>query len=284
MNEPHAVGFEQVHAAAAFARDRFGIRDAEVAQVAVILGSGLGKVADVVEQNGGRALDYHQLPHFPVSSVEGHKGRLVMGRAGGASVLLMQGRVHSYEGYTPQQVVFGVRVLFALGVRRLLVTNAAGGLQEGMQAGDLMLIEDHLNLTGDNVLRGRNDARFGPRFPDMTEAYAPRLRKLAHEAATARGVTLRRGVYCGLAGPSYETPAEIRMLRTLGGSAVGMSTVHEVVAANHLGMEVLGISCITNLAAGISATKLTHDEVKETATRVEHTFSGLVIDLIPRMA
>ncbi|MCC7075037.1 MAG: purine-nucleoside phosphorylase [Deltaproteobacteria bacterium] len=279
------VGHPQVQAAAAFARERLGARgDEEVAAVGVVLGSGLGHVADVVEENGGKAVEYSAMPHFPTSSVEGHKGRLVAGRVGGARVVLMQGRVHRYEGYSAAQVVFPVRVLHALGVRRLLVTNAAGGLGDGFVAGDLMLIEDHLNLTGDNPLVGANDARFGARFPDLSDAYAARLRELAVKVATERSIALRRGVYAGLLGPSYETPAEIRMLKTLGAHAVGMSTVHEVIAANHLGMEVLGISCITNLAAGISPVKLSHDEVKETATRVGQVFSGLVLQLIPTLA
>lgn len=278
------AGHPQVHAAATFARERFGERgDDAVAAVAVVLGSGLGQVADVVVDNGGKAVEYGSIPHFPTSSVEGHKGRLVAGHVGGARVLLMQGRVHRYEGYRAEQVVFPIRVLHALGVRRLIVTNAAGGLGDGFAAGDLMLIEDHLNLTGDNPLVGPNDARFGPRFPDMSDAYSARLREVAVQVSGERGVNLRRGVYAGLLGPSYETPAEIRMLKTLGAHAVGMSTVHEVIAANHLGMEVLGISCITNLAAGISPVKLSHDEVKETATRVGQVFSGLVLQLLPRL-
>lgn len=280
-----SLGFSQVHAAAAALRDRFGLGENEAAaSVGVILGSGLGSVADKVVDEGGRALDYGAIPHFPTSSVEGHKGRMVLGRAGGANVLLMQGRVHRYEGYAASSVVFPVRVLHSLGVRRLIVTNAAGGVGDGLSAGDLMLIEDHLNLTGDNPLLGANEARFGPRFPDMSDAYTGRLRELALDVARARGLTLQRGVYAGLLGPSYETPAEIRMLRTLGAHAVGMSTVHEVIAASHLGLEVLGLSCITNLAAGISPHKLSHDEVKETATRVERAFSGLVLELIPRLA
>ena len=274
----------QIQAAAAAVRDRLGVAEgAAAADVGVVLGSGLGNVADVVLEGGGRALDYGLVPHFPTSSVEGHKGRLVLGRAGARSVLLMQGRVHRYEGYAAAHVVFPIRVLHALGVRKLVVTNAAGGIGDGMKPGDLMLIEDHLNLTGDNPLAGPNDPRFGARFPDMSDAYAKRLRAVADDVAKKRGLVLARGVYAGLLGPSYETPAEIRMLRALGAHAVGMSTVHEVIAANHLGMEVLGISCITNLAAGISTHKLSHDEVKETATRVERAFSGLILDVIPRV-
>lgn len=277
------LGFTHATAAAAAAADRLR-SGLPAATVGVILGSGLGAVADAVVESGGVALPFGEIPHFPTSSVEGHKGRLVYGRVGGTPVLLMQGRVHRYEGYAASSVVFPVRVLHAMGVKKLVVTNAAGGLGAGFAAGDLMLIEDHLNLTGDNPLVGHNDARFGPRFPDMSEAYSKRLTALADDVAAARGLKLQRGVYAGLLGPSYETPAEIRMLRTLGAHAVGMSTVFEVIAASHLGMEVLGISCITNLAAGLSDQKLSHDEVKETATRVEAAFSGLILDLLPRLA
>ncbi|MDP2343101.1 MAG: purine-nucleoside phosphorylase [Deltaproteobacteria bacterium] len=299
---PDVLGHAHVAAAAAAIADRFRA-ELPVAAVGVILGSGLGSVADVVVERGGQAVDYGLIPHFPTSSVEGHKGRLVFGRVGvthggskggpgsvrdaqdqhGTPVLLLQGRVHRYEGYPTSSVVFPVRVLHALGVRKLVVTNAAGGIGDGFRSGDLMVIEDHLNLTGDNPLMGKNDARFGPRFPDMSEAYSHRLRKLCFEVGDARGLALQRGVYAGLLGPSYETPAEIRMLKGFGAHAVGMSTVHEVIAASHLGMEVLGLSCVTNLAAGLSSSKLSHDEVKETATRVEKEFSGLVLDLLPRM-
>ncbi len=283
MNGPETLGHAHVHAAAAAIADRFR-SSMPLATVGVVLGSGLGAVADGVLAQGGQVLDYGAIPHFPVSSVEGHKGRLVLGVVDGVSVLLMQGRVHRYEGYPASSVVFPVRVLHALGVQKLIVTNAAGGLGDGFSAGDLMLIEDHINLTGDNPLVGGNDSRFGPRFPDMSDAYTARLRDVALAVASAQGVRLQRGVYAGLKGPSYETPAEIRMLRTLGAHAVGMSTVHEVIAASHLSMEVLGLSCITNLAAGLSAHKLSHDEVKETATRVEQAFSRLVLGLLPRLA
>ncbi len=277
------LGYAHAQAAAAAAADRLR-SGLPAATVGIILGSGLGKVADSVVDSGGVAVSYGDIPHFPTSSVEGHKGRLVFGSVGGQNVLLMQGRVHRYEGYPASSVVFPVRVLHAMGVKRLVVTNAAGGLGDGFVAGDLMLIDDHLNMTGDNPLVGENDARFGPRFPDMSEAYSKRLTTMADEVATARGLTLKRGVYAGLLGPSYETPAEIRMLKTVGAHAVGMSTVFEVIAASHLGIEVLGISCITNLASGLSDQKLSHDEVKETATRVEEAFSGLILDLLPRLA
>ena len=278
-----SFGFLEVEAAAAAVRDRFG-RSAPTARVGVVLGSGLGHVADVVLEEGGSDTDYGAIPHFPTSSVEGHKGRLVRGTVRGTPVLLMQGRVHRYEGYSAQAVVFPIRVLRALGVQQLIVTNAAGGLGDGMTPGDLMLIEDHLNLTGDNPLLGKNDDRFGARFPDMSEAYSLRLRSIALDVAASRKVRLARGVYAGLLGPTYETPAEIRMLKTLGAHTVGMSTVHEVIAARHAGVEVLGFSCVTNLAAGISKTPLSHDEVKETATRVEQVFSDLILDLIPAIA
>ncbi len=280
---PEPLGHAHVAAAAAFIADRFRT-SLPVAAAGVVLGSGLGAVADgVIADGGGAAIEYGAIPHFPTSSVEGHKGRLVFGKVGDTPVLLMQGRVHRYEGYPASSVVFPIRVLQALGVRKLIVTNAAGGLGDGFRAGDLMMIEDHLNMTGDNPLSGKNDARFGPRFPDMSEAYSRRLRAALVDVAKARGVELQKGVYAGLLGPSYETPAEIRMLKTLGAHAVGMSTVHEVIAASHMGMEVLGISCITNLAAGLSGTKLSHDEVKETATRVEQEFSGLILDVLPRL-
>jgi purine-nucleoside phosphorylase len=275
------LGHDHVQAAAAAIRDRFNLT--HDVTVGVVLGSGLGAVADQVLEAGGAALPFGAIPHFPVSSVEGHKGRLVFGNVQGVPVLLMQGRVHRYEGYPSSSVVFPVRVLQALGVRKLVLTNAAGGLGDGFAAGDLMLIDDHLNLTGDNPLLGPNDARFGARFPDMSDAYSKRLRTVALDVAAARQLKLQRGVYAGLLGPSYETPAEIRMLKLLGASAVGMSTVHETIAANHMGVEVLGLSCITNLAAGISTEKLSHDEVKDTATRVESAFSGLILDVVGKL-
>ena len=275
-------GYAHVQAAAAAVADRF--RTAlPTATVGVVLGSGLGAVADAILENGGQTISFGDIPHFPTSSVEGHKGRLVFGVVDGVPVLLMQGRVHRYEGYAAAAVVFPVRVLHALGVKKLVVTNAAGGLGDGFAAGDLMIIEDHLNLTGDNPLAGKNDERFGVRFPDMSEAYSKRLRQLADDVASERGLKLQRGVYAGVLGPSYETPAEIRMFKTMGASAVGMSTVHEVIAASHLGVEVLGISCITNLASGISATKLSHEEVKDTATSVEAAFTGLILGVLPRL-
>lgn len=243
-------------------------------KLGVILGSGLGAFADSLER--AVALDYAELPDFPTSSVHGHAGRLVLGYRGQVPIVAMQGRVHFYEGYAPWQVAFPARVLCRLGVRHLTVTNAAGGINPGFAVGDLMAITDHLNLSGFNPLVGPNEDALGPRFPDMSHAYEPSALAVLERVAAAQGVTLRQGVYVSLAGPSYETPAEIRMLRTLGGDAVGMSTVPEVLVASHMGVKVTGISCITNLAAGISAQKLSHDEVSETANRVKGVFTALL--------
>ena len=284
MNDTQ-VKYAEISAAAAAVRDRLGFgADDVVAEVGVVLGSGLGPVADRILADGGIAVPYGAIPHFPTSSVEGHKGQLVFGRVEGTPVLLMQGRVHRYEGWSPAQVAFPTRVLMALGARTLLLTNAAGGLGDGMQPGDLMLISDHINLTGNNPLVGANDEAMGPRFPDMSDTYSARLRELAHRFGQELGIRLREGVYAGMLGPSYETPAEVRMVKILGAEAVGMSTVYEAIAAAHQGAQVLGISCITNLAAGISAHALSHDEVKETAQRVEADFSRLVLRLVPALA
>jgi purine-nucleoside phosphorylase len=243
-------------------------------KVGIILGSGLGAFADSLEKPV--AIDYRELPDFPISSVHGHAGRLVLGYRGGLPIVAMQGRVHYYEGYSPLQVSFPARVLCRLGVKHLTVTNAAGGINLGFQVGDLMAITDHLNLAGYNPLVGPNVDALGPRFPDMSTAYDPAAREVLFRAAKAEGIDLREGVYVSLSGPSYETPAEIRMLRTLGGDAVGMSTVPEVIVASHMGVKVTGISCITNLAAGISAQKLSHDEVSEVANKVKGTFTRLL--------
>jgi purine-nucleoside phosphorylase len=251
-------------------------------RVGVILGSGLGDFADGFEDK--IVIPYSELPNFPTSSVPGHAGRLVLGRQGGEPVVAMQGRVHYYEGFTPAQVAFPARVLCALGIRALVVTNAAGGVNLAFGPGDLMAIEDHLNLSGWNALCGHNDDRLGPRFPDMSTAYDPGLRGLLEQVARAREVPLKRGVYAILSGPSYETPAEIRMLRTLGADAVGMSTVPEVVAAAHMGVPVAGISCITNLAAGIGEKPLSHEEVAQTANRVKDVFASLLAGFLPAAA
>lgn len=253
-----------------------------IPKVAVILGSGLGEFADALEEK--QVIPYFELPHFPAASVQGHAGRLVLGKLDGQPVAAMQGRVHFYEGYAPWQVAFPTRVLCALKIKTLVVTNAAGGINLSFKVGDLMTITDHLNLTGWNPLVGSNDERFGPRFPDMSRTYDPELQKLLHGCATQDGVALRQGVYVGLSGPSYETPAEIRMLRQLGGDAVGMSTVPEVITAAHMGVKVAGISCITNLAAGIGDGALSHDEVSETANKVKHVFGRLLRRFLPQVA
>ena len=254
----------------------------EVPVVGLVLGSGLGAYADTFERR--TVVPFDQLPHFPRSTVTGHSGNLVLGRAEGVAVAALQGRVHFYEGYSISQVVYPVRVLGRLGVRRLVVTNAAGGIDPAFRPGDLMLVTDHLNLMGTNPLIGPNLDELGVRFPDMSEAYDPRMREVALGGAGRLGIALRQGVYAGLTGPSYETPAEIRMLRGLGASAVGMSTVPEVIAANHMGIRVLGISCITNMAAGILPQKLTHQEVMDTTGRVRETFIALLGGILPSLA
>jgi purine nucleoside phosphorylase I, inosine and guanosine-specific len=250
-------------------------------EIGLIMGSGLGVLADRLED--AVTIAYHDIPHFPISTVEGHAGELLVGTLSGKPVLLMRGRFHMYEGYGPELTAFPVRVMKALGVKSLLVTNAAGGINLAFASGNLMLISDHINLTGRNPLIGPNDEELGPRFPDMSEAYSKRLRGIASETAKELGIPLQEGVYVGLLGPSYETPAEIRMLRTLGADAVGMSTVAEVIAARHSGIEVVGISCITNMASGILDQPLSHSEVMETAERVKSQFLGLVTALIGKM-
>jgi len=246
--------------------------------VGLILGSGLGGYADKLAN--GAAIDYADIPHFPRSRVPGHRGRLVLGERSGVACAAMQGRVHMYEGHSAATVAFPARVLVALGCKVLIVTNAAGGLNPDWQPGTLMLIRDHLDMLRDHALRGPNDDRLGPRFPDMTNAYAPELRSLVRETAKGLGIALAEGVYVAMPGPTYETPAEVKMLRGLGADATGMSTVPEVVAARHMGARVIGVSCITNQAAGISGQELSHDEVTETANRVRTTFEGLLDGVI----
>lgn len=245
------------------------------AQIAVVLGSGLGSFADLLKNP--KVLPYSKIPNFPTTTVEGHLGQLVHGLIENTPVLLMQGRVHRYEGYTAQQVIFPIRMLKSLGATTLILTNAAGDIGGKFEVADLMLISDHLNLTGDNPLVGPNDPKLGVRFPDMIDAYSKRLRDLAKSIQP----NLREGVYAGMLGPCYETPAEVRMLKTLGADAVGMSTVFETIAARHLNMEVLGISCICNKAAGLSGTKLTHEEVTKAAGQASQKFSDLLTRLIP---
>ena len=250
---------------------------------AIILGSGLGDFAECIAD--ATVIDYDQIPYFEKPHVAGHAGRLVIGKvAPGFTVACMQGRFHYYEGHEMESVVYPVRMLRYLGISTLVVTNAAGGINPNYQPGQLMLIRDHLNLMGTNPLRGRNHDFLGPRFPDMTEAYSKPLRALAQAAANKQGVNLAEGVYAAMSGPTYETPAEVQMAKTLGADAVGMSTVPEVIAANHMGMEVLGISCITNLAAGISAEKLSHTEVIETTERVKGEFVRLLTDIFTDIA
>jgi purine-nucleoside phosphorylase len=271
--------YDQVQTSAAHVRARIGDR---LPTIGLILGSGLGgwadRLADPVR------IDYGDIPHFPRSHVVGHAGRLVIGAAGGATCVAMQGRVHLYEGHPAATVAFPARVLVALGCRVVIVTNAAGGLRPEWTPGTLMLIRDHIDLLRDHPLRGPNDDRLGPRFPDMTTTYTPALRAVVREVAAARGVRLEEGVYVAMPGPCYETPAEVRMLQILGGDATGMSTVPEVIVARQMGAQVIGISCITNQAAGISGEPLSHDEVTATAARVRDRFEGLIDGVIAAIA
>jgi len=251
-------------------------------RVGVVLGSGLGgfasRLTDCVD------IPYEAIPHWPVSTAEGHAGRLILGRLRELPVAVMAGRAHLYEGYRPDQVVFGVRVLGRLGVRALVLTNAAGGINPAFQRGLLVLISDHINLQGANPLVGPNEESLGPRFPDMTEAYSARLRQIARETAAELGIPVAEGVYAAMLGPSYETPAEIRFLRTIGADLVGMSTVPEVIAARHMGLSVLAISCVTNMAAGLAPGPLSHREVLETGEMVRDRLSRLLEALLPRVA
>jgi purine-nucleoside phosphorylase len=269
--------FETVQSAARWLRER-GIGSPDVG---VVLGSGLGDFAGRLA--GAVSTPYPEIPGWPASAVIGHAGRLVVGTLAGRRVAALSGRAHIYEGHDFRTVTFATRVLGQLGVRVLVLTNAAGGINVGFTPGTLMLIEDHINLMGGNPLTGPNDDRFGPRFPDMTAVYSLRLREYAEEAAHAIGLRLARGVYVALAGPSYETPAEIRFLRTIGADAVGMSTVPEAIAARQMGLEVLGISCITNPAAGVLPEPLDHAEVMAVAARVHGEFSALLEGIVGRL-
>jgi purine-nucleoside phosphorylase len=250
------------------------------ARIAIVLGSGLGDFAEEFKESV--ALPYREIPGFVSSTAEGHVGRLVIGKVEGVPVLAMQGRVHYYEGYSLEEVTFPIRAFKLLGIDTLILTNAAGGVDVELTQGALMVISDHLNLMGVNPLRGPNDERFGPRFPDMSEVYSRELQELVIEEARQMGVTLRRGIYAGLAGPSYETAAEIHMLRAFGADAVGMSTVPEAIVARQMGIKVLGISCITNMAAGISESPINHEEVMETGRRVRETFTQLLRRVIAK--
>lgn len=289
------MSYENAVEAADFIRSKY---EKEI-KIALVLGSGLGAFAEEVE-NAVR-IPYEEIPHFARSTVEGHAGQLVLGEVAGVSVAVQQGRFHYYEGYEMAQVIFPVRVFGVLGIKNLILTNAAGSVDTDFKQGSLMLIRDHINLMGVNPLRGANDERFGARFPDMTEVYAldfqeivlAEAKQMAEEKAQKEqertnkkqetNLFLRRGVYCGLSGPTYETPSEIRMLRLLGTDAVGMSTVPEAIAARHQGMKVIGISCITNMAAGISDDVIHHEEVIETGARVAATFKELLRRVIVKL-
>ena len=268
----------QVQEAAAYIKEKL---DGRAPEIAITLGSGLGDLADHLVD--AVQIPYGEIPHFPVSTVAGHKGQFVVGKLEGREILCMQGRFHYYEGYDLKQVTLPVRVMKLLGIGTLIVTNAAGGINTGFRPGNLMLIEDHLNLTGENPLIGENLEVFGDRFFDMTVAYDVEYRALAEQLAAELNIPLQKGVYAWLTGPNYETPAEIRYLRAIGADAVGMSTVPEVLVARHSGLRVCGISCITNLAAGLGDGLLSHEEVKETADRVKVDFIRLVTALTGRM-
>ena len=273
---PQATLFDRVRNAAETGGARL---DASAAEVAVVLGSGLGGVADRLE--GARAALYATVPGFPETTVAGHAGRLVAGSIAGHRTLLLCGRVHGYEGYAASEVGFGVRVAAALGVQTLIVTNAAGGIDPTLAPGEIVAIADHLNLTGTSALCGPNDERLGPRFVDMTDAYSPALRALAALAAPAAlGRPLREAVYAGVAGPAYETPAEVRMLRALGAGLVGMSTVHEVTAARHSGLAVLGLSLVSNHAAGVTREPLRHEDVTRAAAAGSDALGALIAAVI----
>jgi purine-nucleoside phosphorylase len=290
--------FDQVSEAAAFLQSRIG---SPAPKIGIVLGSGLGDVADTISYPV--LTEYVEIPHFPQSTVVGHSGRIVAGLLNNVPVVVMQGRVHFYEGYSPAQVTFPMRVLGALGLRAVILTNAAGGIngvpgdgssalgrKQGYHIGQLIALADHINFMGFNPLNGPNEPRFGfrpgsgLRFFDMTEAYSARLRALARQVAEEEGFSLDEGVYLAVPGPSFETPAEIRAFRTLGATLVGMSTVPETIVARHMGLEVLGISCVTNLASGLGTTPLSHEEVFEAGRQVEHRLARLFERLVPRIA
>lgn len=284
------MSYEKAQEAAEFIRSKYK----KEIQIALVLGSGLGAFADDLE-NAVR-IPYEEIPHFARSTVEGHAGQLVIGEVGGVSVAVQQGRFHYYEGYEMEQVMFPMRTFGVLGIKKVILTNAAGSLRTSMKPGTLMLLRDHLNLMGVNPLRGANDERFGPRFPDMTQVYDKELQEIAYkeskqiakerfEKGLDKELTpiMLRGIYCALSGPTYETPAEIRMFRFIGADAVGMSTVPEAIAARHQGMKVLGISCITNLGAGLSGETINHAEVMETGAKVAEVFKELLRRIISKI-
>ena len=247
-------------------------------EIAVVLGSGLGSFSDMIDDQV--RIPYSEIPHFARSTVEGHAGELIFGSLKGRKILCMKGRFHFYEGYSFETVTYPHKAFRVMGIEKLILTNAVGGINQEYKAGDFMIIQDHLNLMGSNPLIGKNNDTLGPRFPDMSEIYSPRLRNLAKKAGERLGIGLKEGVYAALTGPSYETPAEIRMLRLLGADAVGMSTAPEAIVACHMGMEVLAISCVTNAAAGIDGQKLSHDEVTAVADAVKKDFTRLVAYII----
>lgn len=249
--------------------------------VAVVLGSGLGGFADSLTE--ATVIPYGEIPGWPGSTAAGHAGKLLIGASAGAPVAVMSGRAHLYDGYSPEQVVYGIRTLFRFGVESVVLTNAAGAVNPAFGPGTLVLISDHINLLGRNPLTGPNDDSFGPRFPDMSDAYSKKYRNLAREAAEEFGLDLPEGVYAAVPGPSYETPAEIRYLRTIGADLVGMSTALETIAANHMDMKVLGISCVTNFAAGVTNQKLDHKEVLEVGARAQSTMTELLSRVLPRL-
>ena len=251
-------------------------------EIALVLGSGLGKFADQITDPV--SIPYSEIPHFHQPSVAGHDGQIIFGTLSGVPVAVLQGRWHYYEGHSMNSIVLPTRALAALGAHTLFLTNAAGGVNVDFKSGDLMIIEDHINLMGDNPLRGKESVLFGPRFPDMSETYCRESIQSLEAAAKRSGISVRKGVYIGLTGPTYETPAEVRMLRTLGADAVGMSTVPEAIAARHLGMRVVGLSCITNLAAGIEQKTLDHAEVQESAGQMIDSLSKLILNTIPDLA
>jgi purine-nucleoside phosphorylase len=251
-------------------------------QIGIVLGSGLGGFAE--ELSDAILIPYSQIPHFPRSTAIGHAGRMVIGNAGAVPITAMQGRAHLYEGYSPQQVAFPMRVFARMGIRAIILTNAAGGINLAYKQGALVVISDHINLQGQNPLVGENDECFGIRYPDMTMTYWKPYREFARDEAQKLGLQIYEGVYAGMLGPSFETPAEIRFLRTIGADVVGMSTISEVIAARHLGMKILAISCVTNMAAGILDQILTHEEVLDTGERVKGAFTALVKGILPRIA
>jgi purine-nucleoside phosphorylase len=270
--------YERAEEAARFINSKCGSRKP---RVGVVLGSGLGGVADAVEE--AVEISYDEVPYFPVSTVEGHAGKLIIGTLGGIDVLLMKGRFHFYEGYSMQEITLPVRVFSLLGIQSLILTNAAGGTAKHLSPGTLMIINDHINLMGDNPLYGANDERFGVRFPDMTNIYTPAYIEIAKEAARELDLNLAEGVYLALRGPSYETPAEVRMFARLGGDALGMSTVPEAIVARHSGMKILGFSCITNVAAGLGGEEIHHGEVMDIGNKAGKQLAELVIRIIPRL-